>query len=120
MTNTPNQPQHATLYVQGEEQFQTEVLASKEPVLVDFYADWCGPCQMAAPIMDELSDEYKGKAKVVKIDVDAEGNRSIAMKYGVMSIPTVMAVKAGEIVSKNIGFIGEDGYRQMLDTAMAA
>lgn len=106
------------LHVTGQDQFQAEVIDSDVPVLVDFFAEWCGPCKMAAPIMDKLSGEYADKAKVVKIDVDAEGNREIAMAHRVMSIPTVMMYSDGEIVAHQIGFIGEDGYRQMIDEAL--
>ncbi len=107
------------LYISGEDQFASEVLSSDQPVLVDFFAEWCGPCKLASPIMDDLSEEYAGKAKVAKIDVDDPENRNIAMKYGVMSIPTVFTIKGGEIVEKNIGFIGEDGYRKMIETGLA-
>ncbi|MCD8484103.1 thioredoxin [Candidatus Woesebacteria bacterium] len=106
------------LYISGAEQFEAEVLSSEQPVLVDFYAEWCGPCKLAAPIMDTLAVEYQGKAAVAKIDVDDPQNRDIAMKYGVMSIPTVFTIKDGEIVDKNIGFIGEDGYRQMIEKGL--
>lgn len=106
------------MHISGMEQFEKEVLQSEQPVLVDFYAEWCGPCKLAAPIMDKLSDEYSGKAKVVKIDVDEEANRELSMKYGVMSIPTVFAFKGGEQIDKNIGFIGEDGYRKMIEKGL--
>ena len=86
---------------------------SEVPVLVDFYADWCGPCKMAAPIIDELSEEYKGKAEIGKVDVDA--NNEVAAKYGVMSIPTVIMFNGGEEVDRKIGFAGKDGYVQLLD-----
>jgi thioredoxin 1 len=89
----------------------------KQPVFVDFYADWCGPCQVAAPIVDKLAGEYVGKAIVAKLNVDE--NNDIAGKYGVMSIPTVIIFKDGEEVDRKIGFPGEDGYRDMLDQAIA-
>lgn len=106
------------LHVTGQDQFQQEVVDSNVPVLVDFFAQWCGPCQMAAPIMDKLSGEYAGKAKVVKVDVDEEGNREIAMTHRVMSIPTVMMYHNGNIVAQQIGFIGEDGYRNLIEGAL--
>lgn len=102
-------------HITGQAAFDADVLQAKHPVLVDFYADWCGPCQMAAPIMDKLSGEYAGKAAIIKIDVDNPENRAISAQYGVMSIPTVLLFKDGEVASKNIGFIGEKGYRQMID-----
>lgn len=107
------------IHISGMAQFEAEVLKSDQPVLVDFFAEWCGPCKLAAPIMDKLSEEYAGKAKVAKIDVDEEGNRELSMKYGVMSIPTVFTFKGGEQIGKNIGFIGEDGYRQMIEKGLS-
>lgn len=106
-------------HIKGQDEFDKEVVKSKVPVLVDFFAEWCGPCQMAAPIMDKLAGEYEGKAKVVKVDVDAPENRPIAMAHQVMSIPTVMVYADGEIANKQIGFIGEDGYRQLIDNELS-
>jgi thioredoxin 1 len=85
----------------------------KLPVFVDFYAAWCGPCKMAAPVVDKFADEYEGKMKIVKLDVDE--NNEIAAKYGVMSIPTAIIFKEGEEVDRTIGFPGEDGFRQMIE-----
>lgn len=87
--------------------------AGDKPVMVDFYAEWCGPCKIAAPIIDELSGEYAGKAEIYKVDVDQ--NQELSMRYGVMSIPTVIMFKNGEPVGKQIGFPGKQGYVQMLD-----
>lgn len=110
----------ATIHVQGADQFKKEVLESKKPVMVDFYADWCGPCKLAEPIMEKLSDEMVAEAKIIKIDVDAEGNRELAQQFQVRSIPTVMMFKNGEQVDSAIGFIGENGYRTMLTKSLAA
>ncbi len=83
--------------------FQTEVLASDLPVLVDFWAPWCGPCRMVAPIVDEISSELAGQAKVVKLNVDE--NADIATTYGVRSIPTLVIFKGGEPVDRVIGAV---------------
>lgn len=108
-----------TIHVNSKEEFEREVLKSDLPVMVDFYADWCGPCKLAAPVMDKLSSEFKGKAKIVKLDVDLPENREIVTSHQVMSIPTVMTVKEGKILERIPGFIGEPGYRKMLEKALA-
>ena len=81
--------------------FEQEVLQSSVPVVVDFWAEWCGPCRVLAPTIDQLSVEYAGKLKVVKVDVDA--NMEISSRYGIMSIPTVMVFKDGHAVEKIVG-----------------
>ena len=85
-----------------KEEFESEVLGSKDPVLVDFYADWCGPCRMLGPVMDEISKEHK----VFKINVDDE--QDLAMRYGIMSIPCVIAFKNGEEINRSIGLVDKD------------
>lgn len=95
----------------NDEEFKDEVLNSKTPVMVDFYAQWCGPCQQAAPILDSLADELKEKIKIVKMDVD---QTNTARNYGVMSIPTVVMFVDGEEKDRKIGFGGEQGYREMI------
>lgn len=84
-----------------DQNFETEVLKSNLPVMVDFWAEWCGPCKMIAPIVKEIADEYSGRLKVGKLDVDAYG--SIAQRYRILSIPTVMFFKNGEVVSTMVG-----------------
>ena len=81
--------------------FETEALKVSEPVLVDFFASWCGPCKMQGPIIEEVAKEMTGKAKVGKLDIDA--NQAVAQKYGVMSIPTLMIFKDGKEVEKMVG-----------------
>ena len=83
--------------------FKNEVLDSEVPVLVDFYADWCGPCKMMSPLVEELATEYAGKAKVGKLNVDESGNT--AQKYKVMSIPTLLIIKKGQVVDQIVGAV---------------
>ena len=82
--------------------FESEVLKSSTPVLVDFWATWCGPCRMVAPVVEEIARDYDGKLKVVKLDVDANGDT--ASTYGVMSIPTLLLFKDGQEVQRIVGF----------------
>ncbi len=100
----------------GDDVFDQTVLQSSIPVIVDFYAEWCGPCKMAAPVLDALADEFDGKVKIVKVDVD---QNQIPGKYGVMSIPTVLAFGKGADgkmteVDRAVGFGGEEKYRSMI------
>lgn len=92
--------------------FEEMVLKSDKPVMVDFFATWCGPCQMAAPVIDELSDDYAGKAVIGKLDVDQ--NQQTASQYGVMSIPTVILFKDGKEVMRKTGFAGRAMYEKLL------
>ena len=96
----------ANLHEISEDTFQTEVLESTDPVLVDFSATWCGPCKMLDPIIEELSQEWQGKVKFVKVDADQ--NPNIVMKYGVMGIPTLLFFKSGEIKERVTGYQPKD------------
>lgn len=90
----------------NEKNFKEEVLDSKLPVLVDFWAEWCVPCQMIAPVVKKLSEEYEGKLKVCKLNVD--DNPGIAAKYGIMSIPTLILFKDGKIIDQIVGALPEE------------
>jgi thioredoxin 1 len=89
-----------------EQDFQEEVITSQTPVLVDFTADWCQPCKMIAPIVEQLAGEWQGKVKVVKLDADQ--NPNIMMQYGVMGIPTLMLFKSGEVKERITGYLPKD------------
>ena len=92
----------------NEENFESEVLKCSTPVLVDFWAEWCGPCKMLSPTVEQLSKDFDGKAKVVKVNVD--DNQNLAAKYGIMSIPTIIIFKDGKIVEQFIGAQAKSVY----------
>ena len=96
--------------------FEEIVLKSDKPVLVDFWAAWCGPCRMVGPIIDEVSTEYSDKAGVGKLDVDA--NQEFAAKYGVRNIPTVLVFQSGEVVGRQVGVAPKNAYTDALDELM--
>lgn len=94
-----------------------EVLNTDKPVMIDFWAAWCGPCRMIAPLVDELSEEYKDKAVIAKVDVDS--NQEIAMKYGVRNIPTILFIKNGEVVDKSVGAVPKNVLSDKIDAQLA-
>ncbi|MGL5675754.1 MAG: thioredoxin [Cellulosilyticaceae bacterium] len=96
--------------------FAEEALQSNIPVVVDFYADWCGPCKMMSPIIDELSVQYEGKAKIGKVNTDE--NRGIASKYNIMSIPTILVIKGGEVVDTIVGALPKAVLEEKINKAL--
>ena len=96
--------------------FQQEVLDAETPVLVDFWADWCAPCKMVAPVLDDLAQEYDGKIKFTKVDVDS--NPQTAMKYGIRSIPTLLVFKGGSPVDQVVGAVPKAVIKKRLDSAL--
>ncbi len=104
------------IVILNENNWEEEVINSNVPVLVDFWAIWCGPCKMIAPIVEELAEEYNGKVKMGKLDVDH--NQSIAVKYGIRSIPTLIVYRNGEAFDSIIGAVPKDVIKQKIDSAL--
>jgi thioredoxin 1 len=102
----------------SDSDFETEVLKCTEPVVVDFWAEWCGPCKMIAPALEELAGSMTGKVKIVKLNVDE--NPATAAKYGIMSIPTLMLFKNGELASRQVGAAPKQKLEQWITSATAA
>lgn len=96
--------------------FEDEVTQSDKPVLVDFWAEWCGPCRMVSPIVEELAGEYEGKLKVGKVDVDS--NPEVSMKYGIRSIPTLLIFKNGEVVDQIVGAVPKAQLKKQVDAQL--
>ena len=96
--------------------FEELVIKSDKPVLVDFWAEWCGPCRMLTPLVNQLSQEYEGKALVGKVDVDS--NPGIAAKYGIRNIPTILFIKGGQVVDKQVGAVPKNVLSGKLDSLL--
>lgn len=96
--------------------FEEVVLKSDKPVLVDFWAVWCGPCKMLAPVVSELSTDFEGKAVIGKVDVD--NNQEFASKYGIRNIPTVLVFKNGEVVGRQVGVAPKKTYEELINEAL--
>ena len=95
------------------ENYESEVLKSEKTVLIDFYADWCGPCKMMSPVIDEIAEEMKENVKVGKVNVDE--NQDLAMEYGVMSIPTIVVLKNGEVQKTFVGVTDKEEIKQAIN-----
>jgi thioredoxin 1 len=109
---------HSTnLVTLSEANFQAEVLSASKPVLVDFWATWCGPCKVLAPVIEEIANEYSGRIGVGKVDVDTAP--ALAQRYGIQAIPTVMLFKGGRAVDQSLGVVGKRDLQMKLDKVLA-
>lgn len=108
----------AVAQITDPKEWESEVLGSQVPVFVDFWAEWCGPCRMVGPIVEELAGEYDGRVKFVKVNVDQASE--LASKYQVFSIPTLVVIKGGEEAAKQVGAASKDLYKGMIERALEA
>jgi len=97
----------------SDDSFEAEVIESKLPVLVDFWAEWCAPCTMVAPILKDIAEDYAGKVKVAKVDID--DNEKLAAKYGITSIPTILLFKDGKMVNQQLGVMSYEAIENMFN-----
>ena len=100
----------------GDADFQSQVISSENPVLVDFWATWCGPCRALAPILEDLSTEYEGRVTIAKVDVDS--NQSTAAQFGVRSIPTLLLFKDGQVIGQLVGNVAKQRLVEFVDQAL--
>lgn len=112
-SNSNNQAPDSTVQAVTDGNFQKEVMESDTPVLVDFWATWCGPCRMYGPIVDKVAEEYKGRLKVVRVDVDQ--NPNLSRTYQIRAIPASFVIQKGTVVKNWVGLVSEDDVRQQLD-----
>lgn len=99
-----------------DDSFDGDVLKASTPVLVDFWAEWCGPCKMIAPVLDQIAAEYQGRLRIAKVDVDS--NQATAMRYGVRSIPTLMLFRNGVVEAQQVGMLSKDNLKKLLDAKL--
>ena len=109
-------PKNNTIVHISDSSFDQDVLQSESPVLVDFWAEWCGPCKMVAPLLEELADEYAGKLKVCKMDVDA--NPDTAPKYGIRGIPTLIIFNNGDVAGTKVGALSKSQLSAFIDSVI--
>ena len=107
----------ANIITATSQNFPTEIVASQQPVLVDFWAEWCGPCKMLPPVLDELATEYAGKAKIAKVNID--DHQDLAGQFGIRSIPTLLLFKGGQVVEQAVGLKSKKDLKASLDRAIA-
>lgn len=107
--------EHENLHVVNDADFDEKILKSDLPTLVDFWAAWCGPCRIVGPVIEELADEYAGKVKVAKLNV--EDNKETPTRYGVRGIPTLMLFKGGQVVDQIVGAVPKNRIKELLDKA---
>lgn len=100
----------------SDDSFEQEVLKCEQPVLVDYWAEWCGPCKSIAPILDEIADEYKDKLKIVKINIDE--NRSTPQRYGIRGIPTLMIFQSGDVKATKVGAVSKSQLSAFIDQSI--
>ncbi|RMF10636.1 MAG: thioredoxin [Candidatus Neomarinimicrobiota bacterium] len=104
------------VYEFTDQNFDTEVLQSEHPVLVDFWAEWCGPCKVIGPVVEEIATDYKNRVKVGKLNVDH--NQQTAMKYGIRSIPSLLVFKNGDVLNQVVGSVPKERITKLLDEAL--
>jgi len=107
------------IVILNESNFDAEVLKSATPVLVDFWAEWCGPCKMLTPVLDELAGEYAGKVKIGKVNLDDKGNDVLAANYRISAIPALLIFKGGEVVEQAVGLKSKKDLKASLDKVAA-